>query len=79
MGLLWWIVAIVVAFAVVLSAIDIFRRRLSAGATIGWLVLIVVLPLIGSIIYWAVRKPSAEEVEHAYEAQADMRRDAPMR
>ena len=79
MGLLWWIVAIVVAFAVVLTAIDIFRRRLSAGATIGWLVLIVVLPLIGSIIYWAVRKPSADVVERVYDAQTDMRRDAPMR
>jgi len=74
MGLLWWLLAIVVVMAVVFSAVDIFRRRLSVGATVGWLILIVVLPLIGSIIYWAVRKPTPDEFQHAYEAEADLRR-----
>jgi hypothetical protein len=76
MGLLWWVIAVAVAIVWVLTAVDIFRRHYSAGATVGWLVLIVVLPFVGSVIYWLVRKPTAAEAEQVYEAQADVRRSA---
>jgi cell division protein FtsX len=76
MGLLWWMVAVVVAVLVVISVVDLFRRHLSTGATVAWLIIIVVLPMIGSIVYWAMRKPTAEDFEHTYEAEADMRQRA---
>ena len=58
----------------VLTIVDIIRRGYSGGTTAGYIALIVILPLIGSAIYWAVRKPSAAEVEQAYRAEADIRR-----
>lgn len=47
------------------TAIDIFRRPDSSGlAKFGWLVLILVLPLLGMLIYFMAR-PSETELAHA--------------
>jgi hypothetical protein len=76
MTVLWIILASLLAIVWVLSVADIFRRRYSTWTTVGWLALIVVLPFIGSFIYWGVRKPTAAENEQAYLAEADMRHSA---
>ena len=48
-----WIAVLVIFFQVV---IDIFRSHdLSGWAKVGWLILIIVLPLIGLLIYLGVR------------------------
>jgi hypothetical protein len=36
----------------------------------------VFLPFVGSLIYWFVRKPTRDETEAEYLAQADVRRSA---
>jgi hypothetical protein len=72
---MWTILACVVLAVWALTAFDIFRRHYSGGTTVAYLVLIIVLPFIGSIIYWAIRKPSADEAEQAYLAEASMRHD----
>ena len=58
----------------VLTIVDIFRRHYSTWTTVGWLALIILIPFIGAIIYWLVRKPTADEVEQAYRAETDFRR-----
>jgi hypothetical protein len=75
MTVLWIIGSCVLAVVWVLSIVDVFRRHYSAGATVGWLVLIVILPFIGSVIYWAMRKPTREDAEHQYLAEAELRRE----
>jgi Phospholipase_D-nuclease N-terminal len=72
-SLLWWILFAAVAVVWVLSAVDIIRRRYSGWTTAGWLGLIVILPFVGSLIYWAMRKPTRAEVEQSYAAEADRR------
>ena len=74
MSVLWIIVACLLAVVWVLSVVDIFRRRYSAWTTIGWIALIVILPFLGSVIYWGVRKPTRAETEQEYLAEADLRR-----
>jgi Phospholipase_D-nuclease N-terminal len=74
MTFIWIVSACVLAVVWVLTIVDIFRRHYSTGATVGWIVLIILLPFIGAIIYWIVRKPTAEEVEQAYRAESDFRR-----
>jgi hypothetical protein len=74
MTVLWIIVASLLAVVWVLSVADIFRRHYSTWTTVGWLALIVVLPFIGSLVYWGVRKPTPAETEQEYLAQADLRR-----
>jgi O-antigen ligase len=74
MTFLWIALATLVAVVWVLSLMDLFRRRYPTGTTIAWLALIVILPVIGSAIYWTARKPTAEEIEHDQLAQAEHRR-----
>jgi hypothetical protein len=75
MSVFWWIIAALAAVVWVLTAVDIFRRHYSGWTTFGWLVLILVLPFVGSIIHWALRKPTQEEVERALLAEADIRHE----
>ena len=78
-GVLLWIVAVLAAVIWAITAVDVFRRHYSLWPTVGWLVLITVLPLLGSLLYWTLRKPSAEEVERQRLAQADIRHEAAAR
>ena len=79
MTFIWIVSACVLAVVWVLSIVDILRRRYSTGTTIGWIALVLVLPFVGSVIYWLLRKPTAAEVDAAYLAEADFRRGGPRR
>ena len=75
MHLLWIFVWSVVVVTAIVTLIDLFRsRHASALATIGWMLLIIIVPFIGSLIYWLTRKSSRSEVERQYQAEADLRR-----
>ena len=74
MTFVWIVTACVLAVVWVLSIIDIVRHRYPTWTAIGWLALILLLPFLGSVIYWLVRKPTQAEVEGAYLAEADFRR-----
>jgi hypothetical protein len=76
MGLLWTLIGVVVLLIVVLTIVDIVRRHLGAGATTAWILIVIIVPIIGSIIYWVMRKPSADEVEQSYLSDADRRAQA---
>ena len=76
MSILLWLLGVVVVLIVVLTIVDIVRSHLGAGKTSAFILLVVILPIIGSIIYWAVRKPSADEVEQSYEVDAERRAQA---
>jgi NADH:ubiquinone oxidoreductase subunit 6 (subunit J) len=73
MELLWIVIAVLLAIVVVITIVDIVRRPYSGWATAGWVVLVIVLPFVGSLIYWATRKPSRHDVDEAYLTQEDMR------
>jgi predicted Na+-dependent transporter len=79
MTFVWTILGALVLIIWVLSLVDVFRRHYPAWTTVGYVALIVILPFIGSMIYWWVRKPSRDEVEQAYRAQADSTRAAAAR
>jgi uncharacterized membrane protein YhaH (DUF805 family) len=79
MTVLWFILGILLVVVWALTIADIFRRHYPTGTTIGWIALIVILPFVGSVIYWAVRKPTEDEAEQEYLAQASMRQDAARR
>jgi hypothetical protein len=76
MGLLWTLVAVVVVIILVLTIVDIVRRDLGARRTSGWILIVVLLPILGSIIYWARRKPTADEIDKSVAADAELRAQA---
>jgi cbb3-type cytochrome oxidase subunit 3 len=62
-SLLWGTIALLLVIVWVISVVDIVRRHLGASRTIGWILLVTVLPFIGAVVYWALRKPGQEEIE----------------
>ena len=76
MTLLGIIVACMLIAVVVLTIVDIVKRHLSTGAAIGWAVLVLVLPFVGAVIYWVVRKPDPTDPEQLYRLEAEQRRAA---
>lgn len=54
--ILWFFLLIIWLALVMWTTIDVFRDdRLSGGAKAGWLVAILVLPLLGTVIYLIAR------------------------
>ena len=62
----FWIIGITALVVIwVMTIVDLFRHHQSGAATAGWLALIVLVPFIGAVVYWAKKKPSGDEVEQA--------------
>ena len=73
MQLFLFLIAPVVVLVAAFTLIDVFKYHHGGWATAGWVVLIVVLPLVGACIYWVARKATPREVEAAYLADRDVR------
>jgi uncharacterized integral membrane protein len=74
MTVIWTIIGSLLLIVWVLTAVDIIRRHYSGWTTVKYLSLVVILPFVGSLIYWAVRKPTQAEIDRAYRGQAETRR-----
>jgi H+/Cl- antiporter ClcA len=73
MSVLAWILAVLVVVVWAFTAVDAFRRHYSsAGRTAAWLVLIVVLPFVGSLVCWLLHKLAPDDVESQGLAEADL-------
>jgi Phospholipase_D-nuclease N-terminal len=74
---LWQVVGGVVGVVVLviwgITIADIVRSRLGAGGTAGWILLAILLPFVGSMLYWALRKPRDDEVQGQYENELALR------
>ena len=69
------VVTVVIIWAV--SIVDIVRRRLGSKQTAAWILVVVLLPVLGSLLYWALRKPSGAELDETVGARADLRNAPP--
>ena len=65
MTVLWSFIAILWAIVWVITIVDIVRRQQRRRAIAVWLALVIILPVIGAILYWVLRKPTAQEIENA--------------
>jgi hypothetical protein len=54
-----------------IGVFDIVRRPLSRPATAAWIVTVLVLPFIGTLVYFLLRKPTQQELELQQTAAAD--------
>lgn len=75
MTVVWITIGILLLIVWVLTAVDIFRRHLGRGRTAAWLLLVLILPFVGAVLYWARRRPSREEAEAQYDAQLAVREE----
>jgi hypothetical protein len=76
MTFLWIAIGGLLLIVVLITLVDVIRRGGPFLGIVGWAALVVFLPFLGSLIYWALRKPNQDELEHERLAQEDIRRTA---
>ncbi len=74
MTLLWIFVSVLAVVLAIVTIVDIVQRHYGGGKTALWIVVVVIFPFVGSIVYWAVRSPATGEAEAARLEQAELRR-----
>ena len=74
MDFFWAVIALLVAIIWVISIVDIMGRGMGGKRTAAWLLIVVLLPFIGSLIYWLRREPKPDEAEAQLAAQQDLAR-----
>jgi Phospholipase_D-nuclease N-terminal len=52
---------------------DIVRSKFGAGKTAAWLLIVILVPFIGALLYWTLRKPEDDEVQRQYDNEIAMR------
>jgi hypothetical protein len=56
----------------VIAVVDIVRRPLQGRTKIAWIIIVLVVPFVGAILYFALRTPSKEEGVLRHEAVQDL-------
>lgn len=56
MAWFWWLLGVLILVMWIAAIVDIIRKRhsRSAGKTAAWILLILILPILGTIIYFLV-------------------------
>ena len=60
----------------VLTIADIVRSHLGAAKTAAWILIVLILPFVGALFYWFMRKPTPDEVQRQVDNEQAMRDSA---
>ena len=71
-GLLGFILLVIWVFTIV----DIVKRHLGAAKTSAWILIVIIVPFLGALLYWILRKPSADELQRQVDNERAMRESA---
>ena len=58
-SLLLGAIAVVAAIVWLVTIADLLRRHLGTSRTVAWLLIVLIVPLLGAALYWALRGPEA--------------------
>ena len=72
-AMVWVFILIPLLVVWTIGLVDIFRRDLPWGRKAGWMLVVVLLPVVGTITYFLFRKPTEAEIKQAQQARADLR------
>jgi hypothetical protein len=67
----WVFIGIPLLVVWALAIVDIVRRPLPRAQTAAWILLVIVLPVVGTLIYFILRKPTQEEVLRAQQSRGE--------
>jgi hypothetical protein len=73
----WVFILIPLLVVWALAIVDIVRRPLSTGQTVAWISVVIVLPVIGTLIYFLLRKPTQEEVLRDQQSRVELGETSP--
>jgi hypothetical protein len=54
--------------------VDIFRHPMPTSHRVFWIVIVIVLPIVGTLAYFTLRKPTEHEIRASQAAAAERRR-----
>jgi phospholipase D-like protein len=69
----WVFILLPLVVVWLIALVDIVRRPLSWLATAAWIVIVLMFPFIGTLVYFLLRKPTQEELRLQRAAAADQR------
>ena len=72
-GIVGGVIGVILVVVWVLTIADMIKRHLGGGKLAAWLIIVLLLPFLGSLLYWALRKPTPEEAERQIAMEAEMR------
>lgn len=72
----WIFILIPLLIIWALGIVDIVRRDMPGSSKAGWILIVVILPIVGTITYFVLRKPSEAETRRAMQARAERPRGA---
>ena len=75
-GIAGGLVLVLLVIVWVVTVIDILGRHMDRSKTAGWLLIVILLPLAGSLTWFLLRKPTEAEVEGQAEAELALRQEA---
>ena len=70
----WLFIGIPVVIAWIAGLVDIFRHPMPRGHRVTWIVIVIVFPIVGTLAYFVLRKPTEREVKAAQASAAERRR-----
>jgi hypothetical protein len=73
MGFIWGLLIVLWACFWIVCVWDIVRRHLGAGRTAAWLLIVILLPFAGALLYWILRPTPPEEVQRRMDLETDIR------
>jgi hypothetical protein len=73
----WVFIGIPLLIVWAIGIVDIVRRDMPNGTKAVWILVVLVFPVIGTITYFVLRKPTGADVRRSREASADLNRQWP--
>jgi len=67
-------IAIPIAVAWIAGVVDILRHGMPTGQTVLWILIVILLPIVGTLGYFLLRKPTEREIRASQAAAAERRR-----
>ena len=67
----WAFIVVPLAIIWALGVFDILRSHRSRSTTAAWLLIVILLPVVGSLAYWILRKSSEKEIMRARQVAAE--------
>jgi len=57
----------------IITIIDIVGRHLGRGKAAAWILIVIIVPFIGAVLYWVLRKPTDAEIQREVDGQRALR------
>lgn len=70
-ALTWLFILLPLIIIWALGLVDIVRRDLSRQTKAGWIVIVLLLPVVGTLVYFLMRKPTESEIRTSRDASQD--------